>query len=206
MKLYTTPGAPSPARVHFFAAEKGLELKAVPVNLMKGEHKTPEFRAISPNGRVPALQLEDGSVLCETMAICRYLEAEHPQPNLFGVSALDQARIEMWNRMMEMEVLLPMGMTFRHTHPAMGVLEDQVTEFGEKQRAVSTRRLKRLNRELADRPWIAGEQFSVADITAYCAIRYFRVAGFVIEPDWPELQRWYDAVSARPAAAACTLR
>lgn len=206
MKLYTTPGAPNPARVHFFAAEKGLELETAPINLMKGEHKTADYRAVVPNGRVPALQIEDGTVICESVAICRYLEALHPEPNLMGAQPLDQARIEMWNRMMEMEVFLPMGMAFRHTHPKLSVLEDQVNEFGEKQRVVANKRLKRLNKELAARSYVAGEAFSIADITAYCAIRYFRVADFRIAEEWTALQRWYDVVSERAGAAACTLR
>lgn len=206
MKLYTTPGAPNPARVHFFAAEKGLELEMAPINLMKGEHRSPDYRAVVPNGRVPALQLDDGTVICESVAICRYLEALHPEPCLMGEQPLDQARIEMWNRMMEMEVFLPMGMAFRHTHPAMGALEDQVNEFGEKQREVANKRLKRLNKDLADREYIAGADFSIADITAYSAIRFFRVADFRIAEDWTNLQRWYDTVSERKGAAACMLR
>lgn len=202
MKLYTTPGAISPARVIFFMAEKGVEIPLQNINLMQGEHKTPEFRAVSPNGRVPALTLDDGTNLCETMAICRYLEVTQPQPPLLGVSALEQARIEMWNRMMEFEVMLPMAMAFRHTHPAMAGLEAQLPAFGEQQKTVASKRLIRLDREMTGREYIAGDDFSVADITAWCSLKFFRVAGFEVTAEWPNLQAWFARIKARPAASA----
>lgn len=202
MKLYTTPKALSPARVHFFLLEKGVEIEQVNIDLMQGEHRTPEYRAISNNGLSPALQLDDGSTLCETVAICRYFEGLHPEPALFGVDALQQARIEMHNRMMEFNLMLPMAMTFRHGHPAMATLEDQVPEFGEKQRVVAEKRLKRLDRELAERPYIAGEDFSIADITAWCSIRFFRIAKFAIAEEQTNLQAWYERIAERPAAEA----
>jgi glutathione S-transferase len=202
MKLYTTPKAISPARVHFFLLEKGVEIEKVVVDLMKGEHKTPEYRAIAPNGRTPALLLDDGSSLCETTAICRYIESLHPEPPLMGRDGLEQARIEMYDRMMELELMMPMAMTFRHTHPAMEALEDQVPEYGEKQRVVAEKRMKRLDRELADRPYIAGASFSIADITAWCAIRFFRMAKFAIAEDQRNLRAWYERIKERPAAEA----
>lgn len=201
MQLYTFSGAVSPARVVFFLAEKGLEISTQTVNLMAGEHKTPEYRRIALNGRVPALELDDGSTLCETMAICRYLEGLHPQPPLLGVDVDAHARIEMWNRMLEFEVMMPMAMAFRHTSPAMKALEDQVPEFGDKQRVVAQKRLKRLDRQIQGRDYIAGDVFSVADITAWCSLKFFRVAGFEIDADWPNLLAWFKRVKARPAAA-----
>lgn len=202
MKLYTTPKAISPARVHFFLLEKGIDIEKVVVDLMKGEHKTPEYRAIAPNGRTPALQLDDGSSLCETTAICRYLEALHPEPVLFGRDPLERARIEMHDRMMELELMMPMAMTFRHTHPAMKALEDQMPEFGEKQRAVAEKRMKRLDRELEGREYIAGDRFSIADITAWCSIRFFRMAHFSISEEQKHLRAWYERIKERPAAEA----
>lgn len=202
MKLYTTPKAISPARVHFFLLEKGIEIEKVVVDLMKGEHRTPEYRAIAPNGRTPALQLDDGSSLCETVAICRYIEAMHPEPVLMGRDALEQAHIEMHNRMMEFELMLPMAMAFRHTHPAMEALEDQVPEYGAKQRAVAEKRMKRLEQELAGRPYIAGDAFSIADITAWCSIRFFRIAKFGITDQQTHLRDWYERVGARASAEA----
>lgn len=201
MKLYTTKGAISPARVRFFLAEKGIEIELVQIELMKGEHKTPAYRAISPNGRTPALQLDDGSVICESVAICRYFEELHPEPSLLGRTPQERARIEMWNRMMEFELMMPMAMAFRHTFPAMKALEDQVVEFGEKQRSVALKRAARIEKQLATQDYIAGNAFSIADITAWCSFRFFRVAGFEIGDDQPNLKAWFARVKARPAAA-----
>lgn len=201
MKLYTTPKAVSPARVHFFLAEKGIEVDREVVNLMEGQHRSAEYRAAVPNGRVPALELDDGTVLCETVAICRYVEeALQPDPPLMGTTALERARIEMLDRMMEFELMMPMAMTFRHTHPAMKALEDQVTEYGEKQRGVAESRMRRLDRELGARPYIAGENFSIVDITAWCSIRFFRAAGFRIAEEQSHLGDWFTRVGERSAA------
>jgi len=201
MKLFTTPKAISPARVHFFLAEKGIEVEREVINLMEGEHRSAEYRQTVPNGRVPALQLDDGTVLCETVAISRYIEeALQPEPPLMGTTPLERASIEMYDRMMELELMMPMAMTFRHTHPAMKALEDQVAEYGEKQRAVAERRLKRLNKELGGRAYIAGDAFTIADITAWCSIRFFRAAGFGIAEDQTHLSDWFARVGERPAA------
>lgn len=201
-KLYTTKGAISPARVHFFLAEKGITVERVPINLMAGEHKTAHYRQISANGRVPALELETGTVICESVAICRYLEGLHPQPPLFGRSLLERAQVEMLDRMMEQELMMPMAMAFRHTFPAMKALEDQLPEYGEKQRAVGLKRMLRLDRELVGKDFLLGEYFSVADITAWCSLKFFRVAGFELSEELPALHAWYQRIKARPAATA----
>lgn len=200
MQLHTFPGAISPARVKFFLAEKGVDVPCRTVNLMAGEHKTPEYRKRVRNSRVPALELDDGETLCETTAICLYLDALHPEPPLLGTSPLERARIEMWNRMMELELMLPMAMAFRHLTPAMKVLEDQVPEFGAKQKIVATKRIQRLEKEIAGRDYIVGNTFSVADITAWCSFKFFRPAGFAIDDTLPNLQAWFERIKARPAA------
>lgn len=201
MLLYTFPGAISPARVKFFMAEKGVEIPEKTVNLMALEHKAPEYRRISPNGRVPALQLDSGEVLCETMAICTFLEGEHPEPRLLGRTPLERAQVQMWARMMEFELMMPMAMAFRHLVPAMKVLEHQVKEFGEIQYQVALKRIKRLDRELADKPWIAGEPFSPADITAWCSFKFFKPARFVVDERTPNLLAWFKRVGERPGAS-----
>lgn len=201
MLLYTYPGAISPARVKFFMAEKGVEIPERVVDLMALEHKTAEYRSRIPNGRVPALQLDSGEVLCETMAICTYLEGAHPEPNLLGETPLERARIEMWARMMEFELMLPMAMAFRHLVPAMKVLERQVEAFGKIQHEVALKRIRRLDRELADKPWIAGDRFSPADITAWCSFRFFRPARFTLDESTPHVLAWFGRVGERPAAA-----
>ncbi|HEY0975521.1 MAG TPA: glutathione S-transferase family protein [Solimonas sp.] len=201
MKLYTSRGAVSPARVHFFLAEKGIDIEKVQIDLMKGEHRTPDYRAISANGRTPALQLDDGRTLCETVAICRYFEELKPEPPLFGRDAFERAHIEMWNRIVEFELMVPMAMAFRHTFPAMKMLEDQVPAFGEKQRVVAQKRAKRFDQQLAHQPYLAGGAFSIVDITAWCSFRFFRVAGFELTDAQPHLRDWFQRIKARPAAA-----
>jgi len=201
-RLYSTKGAVNPARVQFFLAEKGLEIERVAVNLMAGEHKTDSYRKLAANGRVPALQLDDGTVICESVAICRYLEALHPEPPLLGRNPLERARVEMLDRMMEFELMLPMAMAFRHTFPAMKALEDQVTEFGEKQRLVGQSRMRRLDRELAGKQFLLGDTFCIADITAWCSLRFFRVSGFEVTEELANLHAWYQRIKARPAATA----
>lgn len=201
MKLFTSKGAITPARVQFFLAEKGLDIELEQVNLMQGEHKTPAYRAISPNGRTPALQLDDGRVLCESVAICRYIEELHPEPSLFGRTPFERAHVEMWQRMVELELMLPMAMAFRHTFPAMKVLEDQVPEWGDKQRIAAQKRIKRFEQQLATQDYIAGPDFCIVDITAWCSFRFFRVAGFELGEDQPNLRAWFERIKARPAAA-----
>ncbi len=200
MQLYTFPGAVSPARVKFFIAEKHLDIPCRVVNLMAGEHKSPEYRRIALNSRVPALELDNGETLCETMAICQYLEAVHPQPQLMGGTPQQRAVIEMWNRMMEFELMLPMAMAFRHLTPAMKALEAQVPEYGQQQHGVAIKRIKRLNTQMEGRDYIAGDAFSVADITAWCSLKFFRSAGFVVDDTVPNLLTWFQRVKQRPAA------
>ena len=203
MKLITTSRTPNAARVDFFLHEKGVELEREEVALVKGEHKTPAYRARVPNGRIPALELDDGTVICESIAICRYVEATQPAPALFGTTPLEQAQVEMWQRMMEFELFMPMAMSYRHTHETAKMLENpQFPDFGNKQRSVTESRLRRMDKELADRPYIAGEAFTVADITAYCALRFFRFMGYAPQDDQANLGRWFKSVGDRAAAQA----
>lgn len=208
MKLYDFKYAVSPMRVRLFAGEKDIALNAsngielINIDMMKGEHRAAEYRAIAGNGLVPSLVLEDNTVLQETIAICRYLDHIHPEPKLFGDGALAEAQVEMWQRKMEFELMLPMAMAFRHVHPAGKALEDQVPEYGEKMQLRAQKRLEILNKELAYKTYIAGPQFSVADITAYCCIKFFKkLSGTPILPTQTHLQHWYDAISARPSTA-----
>ncbi len=202
MKLYDSTMAPNARRVRIFLAEKGIEVPLAPIDIMAGEHKGAEYRKIAPNSRVPALELDDGTVILETMAICRYFEGLQPDPPLMGVDTLDAAIVEMWQRRMELELFLPMGMAFRHTHPVMSALEEQVPEFGEKQRTIANQRLSLLDEELAGKEFIAGDRYTVADITALTAIDFFKLAGFEIKDDQKHLAAWHQAVSSRPSAAA----
>lgn len=202
MRLYTARMAVSPLRVQLFLAEKQVQIPETVMDLLKGEQRSAPYREIAPNMRVPALVLADGTVIRESLAICRYIDALVPKPALFGEGALQQAQVEQWQRSMEMELMMPMAMAFRHGHPMAKVLEQQVPDFGVQQRAVALKRIAILDRELAQRPWIAGERFSVADITAFSSLRAFRFADFTIPAEHSNVQRWFSAVRARPAIDA----
>ncbi len=208
MKLYDFKYAVNPMRVRLFLGEKGIALDAsagielCDVDMMKGEHRSADYRAIAPNGLLPSLVLDDGTVLQETIAICRYFELTHPDNPLFGESPLQQATVEMWQRKMEMELMLPTAMTFRHCHPAAKMLEDQVPEYGKKMQQRAAKRMQILDKELDNKTWIAGDDFSVADITAYCTIKFFKkLSDLPIEADHQNLQRWYDSINQRPSIA-----
>ena len=204
MKLYTDAArAPNPRRVRIFLAEKGIEVPQVPVDLSKLEQKSPDYARINPRQRVPALVLDDGTVICETMAICRYFEAVQPEPNLFGRTPVEIGTIEMWQRRIELELMYPIMFVLRHTNPGMAQMEvPQVPEWGEVNRPKVAAYLEFLNTELADRAFIAGDRFTVADITALVAVDFMRVIRMQIPDEATHLLRWKTVVSERPRAKA----
>lgn len=202
MKLYEFAMAPNPRRVRIFLAEKGIQVPIEQVDIGKGEHQTPEFLAKNPLGRVPVLELDDGSHLAESVAICRYFEESRPEPPLFGSDARDRAFVEMWQRRMELEVLLNIANCFRNTHAFFKGRIPQVPEYGELSRKAAFSRLAWLDRELADRPFVAGDRYSIADITALVGVDFGRASDIRIKPEQKNLQRWYEAVSSRPSAKA----
>jgi glutathione S-transferase len=203
MLLYDdNTGANSPRMVRIFLAEKGIEVPTKQVSIMKGEHKTPEYRKISPGARLPALELDDGTIIQETVAICRYFEFQQPDPPLMGKDSLEQVMAEMWQRKMELELMLPMAFTFRHTSPIFANLETQFTDFGESQRVVADRRLGILDKELAGKEFIMGDTYTIVDIRAQTSFDLFQFAGFKIKEEWQNLKRWHETVSNRPSAKA----
>lgn len=202
MKLYDSAMAPNPRRVRIFLAEKGIEVPTVQVDIGKAENRKPDYLAKNPMGGVPMLELDDGTFLAETVAICRYFEAEKPEPALMGVDGVDCAVVEMWNRRMEFEVALPAMQSFRNTHGFFKGRIPQVPEYGAVCKEAVIKRLEWLDTELSGREFIAGERFSIADITALVGIDFGRVTAIRIAPELKNLQRWYDAVSARPSAKA----
>lgn len=199
MKLYTTRVAPNPRRVAIFLAEKGIEVPTVEIDLAAKENLLPEFLARNPLGRVPVLELDDGSYLAESMAICRYFEATNPEPALFGSGARAQAEVEMWNRRMEFEILANVTGCFRHTHPYWDGRIEQVGDFGDLCRRTLADRMKWLDGELAGRTYIAGERFTVADITAVSAFDLAKIIKVRIPEELSNLTRWYETVSSRPS-------
>ena len=203
MKLYDFGRAPNPRRVRIFLAEKGVTIPTEQVNLGTLQQRTPQYAAINPMRRVPSLVLDDGTVITESMAICRYFEALNPDPPLFGRGALQCALVEMWSRRAELHLLLPVGTVFQHLHPAMKQMVDpQVAQWGEANKPRVTEFLKFLDGELVNRPYIAGDEFTVADITTQVAVDFMRVTKLDVPADLAHVQRWHAAVSARPSAAA----
>ncbi|MEN8181322.1 MAG: glutathione S-transferase family protein [Myxococcota bacterium] len=202
MKLLEYTMAPNPRRVRIFLAEKGVDVESEQVDIAKAENRQPAFLAKNPMGGVPTLELDDGTCIAESVAICRYFEELHPDPPLMGTDARDRALVEMWNRRMEYELFVPITQVFRNTHEFFKGRIEQVPEFGEVCRRSVSKRLEWLDGELASREFVAGDRFSIADITALVGIDFGRVSGIKIAPDQKNLSRWHEALSARPSARA----
>jgi glutathione S-transferase len=203
MILYDGGRAPNPRRVRIYLAEKGIAVPLEPVDLGALQHKSADFAAINPVQRVPALLLDDGSVIAESIAICRYFEALHPEPPLFGVGAKAIAQVEMWNRRLELNLLFPIAHVFRNTHPAMRELEvPQVPAWADASRPRVTWFLEMIDRELATREFIAGDRYTVADITMQVAVDFMKPGRLAMPEGVSNVKRWHAAVSARPSAAA----
>src|SRR5579872_4312134 len=201
MKLYDGGRAPNPRRVRIFLAEKGISVPIVPVDLGRLEQRSDAYRAINPLQRVPALVLDDGTVITESVAICRYFEAMQPSPPLFGQSALESALIEMWNRRVEFHLYLPVSSVFQHLHPAMKALVDpQVPAWGEANKPRIFDFLRLLDCELKNRPYVAGKEFSIADITALVSVDFMKVSKLSVPEELTDLRRWHAKISARPSA------
>ena len=203
MKLFDGGKAPNPRRVRIFLAEKGVEVPLVPVDMGAMGHRSQEITERNPLQRLPVLELDDGTILTESVAICRYFEELHPEPALFGEGALGKARVEMWQRRMEMHFLLTVANAFRHTHPAMKEWEvPQVAEWGEANRPKAIEFLNLLDRDMADREFIAGDSYSIADITGMIGIDFMKPARIELPQELSNVRRWYESVSSRPSARA----
>ena len=201
MKLYSSKLAPSPLKVVIFLKEKGIldQVEIVNLDLGKLEHKTPEYKAIAPNSRVPALQLDDGTIILETTAICRYLEALYPEPNLFGESPIEIASIEMWYSRVTYELMVPLMHGFRHTHPHMSQMENQNQEYGLTQRELAVKSLDTYNNIIASREYIAGERFTYADIQMVTSLQFLVRLNRLEIQDYENLNDYINQVSSRPS-------
>ncbi len=203
MKLYDTPLAPNPRRVRWFMAEKGIEdLEVVTLNLIKGEHKTPDYLAKAGMANVPALELDDGTTITESIAICRYLESRYPEPNLFGRTPQETAVIEMWLRRAEMMVATPLMLGVRHTHPALAALEKQNPAIADYNKEAGLRALKVLDRRLAESEWLAADRLTIADIVGFVGLDFGRMIKLSAPPELTNVGRWAEAMRSRPAATA----
>jgi len=203
MKLYDGGRAPNPRRVKVFLAEKGITVPTEQVDLGKLAHKAAAYTAINPLQRVPALELDDGTVLCESIAICRYFEHLQPEPALFGTGAKEMAVVEMWERRIEFHLLGPISHVFRNSHPAMKEMEvPQVPAWAEANKPRVMDFLHMLDRELKDRRFVAGEHYTVADITGLVAVDFMKPAKLAVPDELKNVKRWHADVSARPSAQA----
>jgi len=205
MKLYQSDRAPNPRRARVFMAEKGVDMSQVEIinlDLMAAENLSDEYKRKNPLGGVPTLELDNGTCIGESMAISRYFEELYPEPPLMGRDPEEKAIIEMWNRRMELNLLLPVAMAFRNISGAFTDREKCSTEFGEISLERATQMFGFLDKHLANSEYVAGDNFSVADITALCTVDFARVVKLRIGEDQTHLKRWHDSMSARESAKA----
>ncbi len=208
MKFYDCKTAPSPRRVRIFIAEKGIDVETVEVDLASGEQFSEAFRRINPDCVVPALELDDGSHLSEVIAICQYLEERHPEPSLLGATPEERARVSMWNAKVEQQGLWAMADAFRNSVKGLAGKAvtgphdyEQIPELAERGRRRVEQFFRRLDGQLADNRYVAGEHFSIADISALVVVDFAKWIKIQVPDDAANVRRWYDEVSARPSAA-----
>ncbi len=209
MKLYDCQMAPNPRRVRVFLAEKGVDIPKTEVSIIEGENLKPEYLAVNPRGLLPTLELDDGNRIDETIAICRYIEETQPEPNLMGRDALEKAQIESWQRHMEFDGLNPTGEMFRNSFDAFknrglpGLENVQaIPDLAARGKAGVERFYERLEQRLSQSSYIAGERYTVADITALCVVDFAGFAKMGIPEANTNTKRWHADVSSRPSAKA----
>lgn len=200
MRLIEDGRAPNPRRVRLFLAEKGIEIETVQVDINADEHKTPEFTKLNRSQRIPVLELDDGTIITETVAICRYFEEIQPSPPLFGQTPVEKALVEMWQRRLELELFYTIAQAFRHSHPMMAAMENpQVPDWSKVNLDRIPALLDRFDEELEGRDFFAGDQFTIADITAVVAIDFMRVLRIRLDDQHPNLTSWHARMAARPS-------
>ena len=203
MKIYNSSLAPNPRRLRIFVAEKGLKIPTEEVDIFTGKNRTPEMLAKNPAGGLPFIELDDGTHLAASVAICRYLEGLHPEPNLMGKDNREQAFIEMWNRRMELNLFAVAARAFQHTNELFKARIKQFPEYGETQRETVKQQLQWLDTQIGNKPFIAGDRFTIADITALVGVDFAaQAAGVSADPSLKNLARWHKSVSSRPSAQA----
>ena len=203
MKLYSSPVAPSPKKVLVFISEKGIkDIEVKDLDIGKMEHKTDEYKKIAPNSRIPALVLDNGDVILETTAICRYLECLHPDPNMFGENPEEIAQIEMWYSRISFELMMPLMHGFRHTHPHMSALENQNNDFGLAQRELAVKSLKYFDKLMLNKEFIACNKFSYADIQAAVSLQFLVRLNRIDINDYQNLSAYINNITSRPSFSA----
>ena len=200
MKLYSSVFAPSPRKVLIFLKEKNiLDVEVINLDLAKLEHKTAEYKAIAPNSKIPALMLDDGTIILETTAICRYLECLYPEPNMFGESPIEIASIEMWYSRLSFELMMPLMHGFRHTHPHMKTMEDQNEAYGLAQREIGIKALETYDDIISTRQFIAGEKFTYADLQLVTSLQFLVRLNKISIEDYENLNDYVGEISSRPS-------
>ena len=200
MKIYSSPVAPSPRKVLIFIAEKGIDnIEVEDLDIGNMDHKTPEYKKIAPNSRIPALVLDDGQVILETTAICRYLECLYPEPNMFGIDPMEIAQIEMWYSRVSFELMLPLMHGFRHTHPHMSALENQNNEFGLAQRELAVKSLGYYEEVIKGKDFIACDRFTYADIQTVSSLQFLVRLNKIDLNDYKNLSTYVNNIAERPS-------
>lgn len=203
MKLYDFKTGPNPRRVRIFLAEKGIEVPLVHVDIMKREQKSPDFLKKNPIGSIPVLELDDGTCISESVAICRYFEELQPEPPLFGRNPVEKAQIEMWLRRVELNFMVPVGMVWIHGHPLTAKLIKQIPEAADQNRKRTQIGYRLLDAQLADNAFVAGDDYSVVDAVLLASLDFANgLVGVPYDETLKHLKRWHDTVSARPSAGA----
>lgn len=203
MKLYDFKTGPNPRRVRIFLAEKGIEVPLVHVDIMKREQKAPDFLKKNPIGSIPVLELDDGTCISESVAICRYFEELQPEPPLFGRNPVEKAQIEMWLRRVELNFMVPVGMVWIHGHPLTARLLKQIPEAADQNRKRTQIGYRLLDAQLADTAFVAGDDYSVVDAVLLASLDFANgLVGVPYDETLTHLKRWHNTVSARPSATA----
>lgn len=202
MRYYTAaePMAPNPRRVEILLAEKGLALPTTALALTKREHKAPDYVAKHPRGQVPALELDDGTMITESVAICRYLDELHPEPPLFGRNALERAQVDMWTRRIELILMSPIASFWQHAHPLTAKLLTQYPDFGESNRARTSDAMRWFDGQLQGREWLATADYTIADVVLLTTIDFAAFVGLAVPDDCAALNDWHTRAKARPSA------
>jgi len=202
MILYEFAPAPNPRRVRIFLSEKGIEIETRQIDLMKGEHKKDDYKKMSPLSQVPTLELDDGTYITESIAICHYFEALQPEPNLLGNDPKEIAIIEMWQRRIELLLMLGIANTYRHGHPAMAALEDQVKEWSEASRPRVVKMLHWFDKQMEGKEYMCLDRYTIADISALVCFDFAKWPQIDIPDDCKNLKDYYERLNSRPSASA----
>jgi len=202
MILYEFAQAPNPRRVRIFLSEKGIDIPTEQVDLMKGEHKKDEYKKMSPLSQVPTLELDDGTYITESIAICHYFEALHPEPNLLGKDPKEIAIIEMWQRRIELLLMIGIANTYRHGHPAMAALEDQVKEWSEASRPRVIKMLHWFDKQMENKEFMCLDRYTIADISALVCFDFAKWPKIDIPDDCTNLKNYYERLNSRVSSSA----